>query len=100
MNSVIEKEKKLNLEIDFVVTHPYWVYSIEKKNDKLLFDKELNKKVQKLICDSFKSTNKIKKILITDPSDSLGLQDLTFDKRHLISNKIKLKKYEEACNNI
>ena len=52
-----ETAKKLNLEIDFVVTHPYWVYSIEKKNDKLLLDKELNKKVQKLICNSFKSTS-------------------------------------------
>ena len=74
-----------------MVTHPYWVYSIEKKNDKLLLDKELNKKVQKLICDSFKSTNKIKKILITNVPDSLELQSLTFDKRHLKSKQIKLK---------
>ena len=95
-----ETAKKLNLEIDFVVTHPYWVYSIEKKNDKLLLDKELNKKVQKLICDSFKSTNKIKKILITNVPDSLELQSLTFDKKHLKSNEIKLKKYKEVCNNL
>ena len=95
-----ETAKKLILEIDFVVTHPYCVYSIEKKNDKLLLDKELNKKVQKLICDSFKSTNKIKKILITNVSDSLELQSLTFDKRHLKSKKIQLKKYKEVCNNL
>ena len=93
-----ETAKKLNLEIDFVVTHPYWVYSIEKKNDKLLLDKELNKKVQKLICNSFKSTNKIKKILITNVPDILELQSLTFDKKHLKSKEIKLKKYKEVCN--
>ena len=83
-----------------MVTHPYWVYSIEKKNDKLLLDKELNKKVQKLICNSFKSTNKIKKILITNVPDSLDLQGFTFDKRHLKSKEIKLKKYKEICNNL
>ena len=33
---------KLDLEIDFILTHPYWVYSIDKKNNKLLLDKELN----------------------------------------------------------
>ena len=48
----------LGVEIDFIVTHPYWVYSVNKKNDKLLLDKKLNKKVDKLICNSFKSTKK------------------------------------------
>jgi hypothetical protein len=30
---------KLDIEIDFIVTHPYWVYSIDKKNNKLLLIK-------------------------------------------------------------
>ena len=31
-----ETANKLDVKIDFIVTHPYWVYSIDKKNDKLL----------------------------------------------------------------
>jgi hypothetical protein len=88
---------KLDVEIDFIVTHPYWVYSIDKKNNKLLLDKELNKKVEKLICNSFKNTKKINKILISKLPEIMELQDLTIDKRHLKSTKIKLKKYQEIC---
>jgi len=88
---------KLDVEIDFIVTHPYWVYSIDKKDNKLLLDKELNEKVEKLICNSFQSTKKISKILISRLSETLELNDLTIDKRHLKSTKIKLKKYQEIC---
>ena len=88
---------KLDLEIDFIVTHPYWVYSIDKKNNKLLLDKELNEKVEKLICSSFWGTKKISKILISQLPEILELNDLTTDKRHLKSTRIKLTKYQEIC---
>ena len=87
----------LDLEIDFIVTHPYWVYSIEKKNNKLLLDKKLNDKVEKLICNSFKNTRKISKILISQVPQTLQLNDLTFDKRHLKSSKIYLRNIKEIC---
>ena len=89
---------KLDLEIDFIVTHPYWVYSIDKKDNKLLLDKELNEKVEKLNCNSFQSTKKISKILISKLSETLELNDLTIDKRHLKSTKIKLKNKDEICS--
>ena len=98
-NELNETANKLDVEIDFIVTHPYWVYSIDKKNNKLLLDKELNKKVEKLICSSFKSTKKISKVLISQVPETLQLNDLTLDKRHLKSTKIKLKKYQEVCGN-
>ena len=88
---------KLDVEIDFIVTHPYWVYSVDKKNNKLLLKKKLNKKIEKLICSSFQSTKKINKILISQVSETLGLSDLTIDKRHLRSTKIKLTQYQEIC---
>ena len=88
---------KLNVEIDFIVTHPYWVYSIDKKNNKLLLDKRLNHKVEKLICNSFRSSKKISKILISQVPETLQLNDLTFDKRHLKSSKINLKNFTEIC---
>ena len=89
---------KLDVEIDFIVTHPYWVYSIVKKDNKLLLDKELNEKVETLICNSFQRTKNIKKLLISQVPEVLRLQDLTFDKRHLKSDKIKLKNSQEVCN--
>ncbi len=51
----------LDIDIDFIVTYPYWIYSIDKKNNKLLLDKKLNEKVEKLVCNSFQSTKKNKK---------------------------------------
>ena len=89
---------KLDIEIDFIVTHPYWVYSIDKKNSKLLLDKKLNEKVEKFICNSFLPTRKINKILISKVSKNLLLNDLTIDKRHLKSSKIKLVEHNKVCS--
>ena len=88
---------KLDLEIDFIVTHPYWVYSIDKKENKLLLNKELNYKVEKLICNSFQVSEKITKIFISQVPETLNLEDLTFDKRHLESSKIDLREYNKVC---
>ena len=97
-NELNKTANKLNVEIDFIVTHPYWVYSIDKKRNQLLLDKELNQKVEKLICNSFQSTKKISKILITKIPEVLELNDLTNDKRHLKSSIIKLKKHQKICS--
>ena len=96
-NKLKNTANKLDVEIDFIVTHPYWVYSIDKKNNKLLLNKELNKKVEKLICSSFQDTKKISKILISQVPEMLELNDLTTDKRHLKSTKIKLKNNVNIC---
>jgi hypothetical protein len=92
-----ETAKNTGIEIDFIVTHPYWVYSIDKKSNKLLLDKILNDKVEKLICNSFQITKKINKILISQVPETLQLNDLTYDKRHLKSSKINLKNIMEIC---
>ena len=96
-NELNKTANKLDIEIDFIVTHPYWVYSIDKKNNKLLLNKELNKKVEKLICNFFQRTKKISKVLISQVPEALELNDLTIDKRHLKSTKIKLTKYQKIC---
>ncbi len=90
--------KKLNLEIDFIVTHPYWVYSIDKKNRKLLLNKKLNNKVERLICNSFQDKKEINKVLISRVPEILELNDLTYDKRHLKSKILTFQHYEEVCN--
>ena len=92
-----ETATNIGIEIEFIVTHPYWVYSIDKKNNKLLLDKILNDKLEKLICNSFQATKKISKILISQVPETLQLNDLTFDKRHLKSKKIQLINYIDFC---
>ena len=51
----------------------------------------------KLICNSFQSKKNISKILISQVPETLQLNDLTFDKRHLKSSKINLKDIREIC---
>jgi len=89
---------KNNLEVDFIVTHPYWLYSRNKINNNFLLEKKLNKKVIQLICKTFKETkNNQNKILISKPSINFSLKDLTFDKRHIKSKKIKLLDRKIIC---
>ena len=54
-------------------------------------------KVEKLICSSFRDKKKISNVLISHIPQTLELNDLTYDKRHLKSLKIKLKNYKEIC---
>ena len=61
-------------------------------------DKELNKKVEKLICNSFQKTKKISKVLISQIPEIIELSALTADKRHLKSATIKIKKYQKTCS--
>ena len=91
--------KKNGLKIEFIITHPYWVYSIDKKNNKLLLDDKINDKIKKLICKSFQSSENINKIHISKVPKILNLEDLTFDRRHLKSSRIGLKTYQDTCIN-
>ncbi len=88
-----------NIEVDFIVTHPYWLYSRSKKKNNLLLEQKLEKKVYKLICKSFKETKNINNILISKPLINFSLKDLTFDKRHIKSKKIKLLQRNILCKN-
>ena len=103
LNKYIEEldytANKFDINIDFIITHPYWVYSIDKKKNKLFLEKELNDKVEKLICNTFKKTKKINNIYITKLPTVLELEDLTFDRRHLKSNKINLILNKTLCYN-
>lgn len=99
-NELNKTAKKLGIEIDFIVTHPYWVYSVNKEKNKLLLEKNLNKKVEKLICTSFKRIEAINKILVTKLPNTLAMQDFVFDKKHLNSSKIHLYPKKELCNKI
>ena len=90
---------RLDIEIDFIITHPYWIYSFDKKNRKLELNKDLSMEVEKLICKSFSLNKTINRILISNVPEKLNLDDLTLDKRHLRSTKIKLTDFNKFCKN-
>ena len=95
LNNMADKNK---LEISFIVIQPYWIYSVNKKNNKLILEKILSEKVVSLVCNSFRVTKKISRIYISKEENNLSIQSLTFDKRHLKSNEIRLKKFKEHCS--
>ena len=90
--------EELNLEIDFIITHPYWVYSKNKKKNNFLLEKKLNKKVEKLICKTFKKTRNIKNVYVSNIENQKKNPSLTYDKRHLKSHEINLIKVEKICS--
>ena len=44
------------------------------------------------------SSDKVKRIFVSETYNSLNLYDLTYDKRHLRSNKINLTELSKKCN--
>ena len=91
-----ELARNYNLKVNFIVTHPYWIYSRSK--NKLKLDTKISNKVYKLVCKSFNKTPNIDTILISKPSNNLSIKDLTIDKRHIKSQKITLVEKTTLCN--
>jgi len=94
--SLDELAENLDLNIDLIITKPYWIYS--KKKEFLFFEKEINQKVEKLICNSFKQTSRIQNIYISDVNKkNLDMNDLTSDNRHYKSTIIQLVEKSHIC---
>ena len=97
-NQLNKTASSLDIEIDLIITKPYWIYSKNKKRNKFLLENELNEKVEQLICNSFNSVKKINNIYISDINkEILNTNDLTFDNRHYKSSLIKLVKKTQIC---
>ena len=68
------------------------------KNNTLILKKKIDFKVDKIICESFTETSKIRNIYISDTSNKkLTNNDLTSDNRHFKSTIIKLVKKNQFC---
>ena len=96
-NELNKIAEDLNIDIDFIITKPYWIYSKD-KNNTLILKKKIDFKVDKIICESFTETSKIRNIYISDTSNKkLTNNDLTSDNRHFKSTIIKLVKKNQFC---
>ena len=85
---------KMNIEIDYVLTMPYWIY--ENTDNKFLKINSIEKRLKTIICDTFNKQTKFNKVyiskLISDKNEIL-----TEDKRHLKSDQISLIKLKNYC---
>ena len=85
----LNKIKKINsLNIDIIVSHPYWLYN--KENNELILNNEVFNKYNEL-CEKIK--NQLKNynfnFKFSAPDVKLSYdKDLTSDKKHIISKKI------------
>ena len=95
-NSLDKLAENLDLDIDLIIVKPYWIYSKKKKF--LFFEKEINEKVEKLICKSFNQTSRIQNIYISGANKkNLDMNDLTSDNRHYKSTIIQTVEKSKIC---
>ena len=87
---------KMNIEIDYVLTMPYWMY--ENTDNKFLKINSIEKRLKTIICDTFNKKSKLNKIYISELISNNN-EILTEDKRHLKSDQISLIKLRNYCKN-
>ena len=99
LDLLIHIKKKNNYRVTFLIIKPYWVYSQKLNKNTFLLEEKILKRIDKLICNSFKSID-FEKLLISEIKDNEVQRDFfTNDMRHFISDKIVFEEFEEKCIN-
>ena len=94
-DNLFEIKNKLNLDIDFIITMPYWIYDEDKKLEKFKINNNLENKLKYIICDNSFKNLKLENFYISILKDEN--QILTLDKRHIKSEKLTLTKLNNYC---
>ena len=92
LNEII---KKLDIEVDYILTMPYWIYEQDKNNKSFFTNSNLERSLKTLVCRTFHKNKKLKNkyISILDNNNKI----LTNDKRHIRSDKLTLTHLENYC---
>ena len=91
LNEII---KNYDLEVEFILTMPYWIYELDKKQ-KYFINSNLENKLNILICSTFAVNNNLNKIYVTNLKENNDI--LTRDKRHLRMDNIVLTDLKNYC---
>ena len=94
-DNLIEIKNKLNLDIDFIFTMPYWIYDEDEKLEKFKINNNLENKLKYIICDSSFKNLKLENFYISILTDEN--QILTLEKRHIKSKKFTLTTLNNYC---
>ena len=92
LNEIINK---LDFEVDYVLTMPYWIYEQDKNNKNFFINHNLEFKLKTLVCKTFQKTNKLRNKYISILDDNNRI--LTEDKRHIRLDKLTLTDLEIYC---
>ena len=92
LNEII---KNYDLEVEFILTMPYWIYELDKKTKNYFINSNLENKLNILICSTFAVNNNLNKIYITSLNKSNDI--LTRDERHLRMDNIVLTDLKNYC---
>tara|TARA_A100000164_G_scaffold257099_1_gene229160 strand:- start:2058 stop:3134 length:1077 start_codon:yes stop_codon:yes gene_type:complete len=92
LNEIINK---FNIEIDYILTMPYWIYNQDENNDSFYINSNLELKLKLLVCKTFAKNKKLhnKYISVLDNNNKI----LTEDKRHIRLDKIVLTDLVNYC---
>jgi len=93
LNEIINK---LDIEVDYILTMPYWIYEKDKNNKIFFVNSNLEDKLQNLVCRTFQKNNKLQKKYISILKDNNGI--LTKDKRHIRLDKLALTDLVNYCS--
>ena len=87
--------KNYDLEVEYILTMPYWIYELDKKKTKYQINSNLENKLKTLVCRTFQNNNKLRNKYISILNDNNRI--LTEDKRHIRSDKLALTDLVNYC---
>ncbi len=92
LNEIIDK---LDIEVDYILTMPYWIYEQDENNKSFFINSNLELKLKNLVCRTFHKNNKLqnKYVSILDNNNKI----LTKDNRHLRLDKLVLTDLVNYC---
>ena len=93
LNEIINK---FDIEVDYILTMPYWIYEKDKNNKNYFINSNLEFKLKTLVCRTFQKNNKLKNKYISILNDNNRI--FTKDKRHIRLDKLALTDLVNYCN--
>ena len=92
LNEIINK---LDIEVDYILTMPYWIYEQDKNNKNYFINSNLELKLKNLVCRTFQKNNKLQNKYVSILDDNHKI--LTEDKRHLRLDNLILTDLVNYC---
>ena len=92
LNEIIDK---LDIEVDYILTMPYWIYEKDKNNKNFFVNSNLEDKLKSLVCRTFQKNKNLHNKYISILNDNNGI--LTEDKRHIRLDKLALTDLANYC---
>ena len=92
LNEIINN---LNIEVDYILTMPYWIYEKDKNKKNFFINANLEDKLKTLVCRTFQKNNKLQNKYISILNDNKSI--LTEDKRHIRLDKLALTDLLNYC---